>query len=225
MTWVIGLSTAVFLSLFLYWQIVITEGVFLGRRVVVWLYDLLAHRYDPVKKYDFDDERELVVEPFLVGIRTLNPKVLDVATGTGRVPFFLSRDKRFQGKITAIDLSDKMLAFAREKTYAKPIDFQQLPAVPLRFPDHSFDAVICLEALEFMPSDEEALQEMVRVLKPNGFLMVTRRRGWEAWTFLHRYRSPKKFETILKGFGIKRIHSAEWQSNYDLVTGYKRSES
>ena len=37
-----------FLFVLLYWQLILAEGAHLGPRVVVWLYDLVAHRYDRI---------------------------------------------------------------------------------------------------------------------------------------------------------------------------------
>ena len=48
-----------------YWLFVVTEGLYLGQRVVVWLYDWYAPRYDGIKQYVTEEEQVLVVEPLL----------------------------------------------------------------------------------------------------------------------------------------------------------------
>jgi hypothetical protein len=40
------------LGALLYWLLIITEGLYLGRRFVVWLYDRTAHKYDGIKEYE-----------------------------------------------------------------------------------------------------------------------------------------------------------------------------
>jgi len=51
-----GVLLLAVLALLLYWQINLAEGVYLGRRVVIWLYDRFAPRYDTVKQFDEHDE-------------------------------------------------------------------------------------------------------------------------------------------------------------------------
>ena len=214
-----------------YWLLVITEGVFLGRDLVIWLYDITAHKYEGIKEYGPHDEVPLVVEPVLALSMFRRPHVLDVATGTGRVPRFLLADERFEGQVTALDASAKMLKIATElmptSTNVVPYSERQrlnwlhAQAYPLPFSNRSFDGITCLESLEFMPSDTAALAEMVRVLRVGGFLMITRRRQWEGWLFLHRYRSPAKITQILTDLGLEHIQVSPWQDNYALVTARK----
>lgn len=212
------------LALVLYWLLVTTEGVYLGQRVVIWLYDLTAQRYDAIKEYDPADEKLLVTDPLLNALQGIdNPRVLDVATGTGRVPFDLLQSPHFSGQFVALDDSERMLSVARRKLapYHDRVTLLHHEAVPLPFEDEQFDAVTCLEALEFFPSDEAAIQEMVRVLRQGYYLFITRRRGWEGKLFLHRYRSRNKMRALLESAGLQQVQFHPWQVNYDLVTALK----
>lgn len=210
----------------LYWLLITTEGVFLGSRVVVWLYDVTAHRYNAIKQYTPEEERELVVNPILeelASLATHRPRLLDVATGAGRVPYDLLNDGRFAGRIIALDASRRMLGEAARSLapYRQQVDLVQQKAGALPFGADRFDGVISLEALEFFPSDTAALREMLRVLRPGGFLMVTRRRGRQARLFLHRYRSVLGFESLLYDLGLIDVITCPWESNYDLVLARK----
>ena len=230
MVWLSIFSLLLLITVLYYWLVILTEGVFLGSRAVVWMYDISAYRYDKVKEWDEADEEILVVEPILGMLRQRQAKLLDVATGTGRVPYFLLADNRFDGEIVALDPAAKMLDYAQQNFKRLPanksekIDLRELPAVPLPFEDEEFNGVTSLEALEFMPSDADALREMVRVLKPGGFLFVTRRREWEGWTFLWRYRSAENITTFLQSLGLINIQVLAWQSNYDAVIAHKPYE-
>jgi ubiquinone/menaquinone biosynthesis C-methylase UbiE len=208
----------------LYWLLVITEGVYLGRRIVVWLYDITAHKYDRVKEFDDEAERVFVAQPLRFHLREkAAPLVLDVATGTGRLPHYLLQEPIFNGHVIGIDPSAKMLALAAEKLapFRYRASLVQQTAMPLPFAKNRFDAVACLESLEFFPSDAVAMREMVRVLRPGGILMVTRRRGWEAKAFLGRYRTRERFETLLMTLGLIDVNTQPWQIDYDQVFGRK----
>lgn len=225
MIWIVGGAiTAVLLGLLLYWLLVTTEGVFLGQRAVIWLYDRTAKQYDGIKQFDEDAERFFVTQPLLYNVTHLPaPRVLDVATGTGRLPYFLLNEPLFNGRVVGLDPAYKMLQLAQQKLagYRYRVSLVQQTAVPLPFPDSSFDVITCLEALEFFPSDREALQEMVRVLRPGGLLLVTRRRGWEAKLFFGRSWSKEGFEDYLRSLGLTGVNTQLWQVDYDQVFAYK----
>jgi ubiquinone/menaquinone biosynthesis C-methylase UbiE len=207
----------------LYWLLVSTEGVFLGRRVVVWLYDMTAHRYDRIKQYDPADEQLLVVRPVVeaLGARR-RPRILDVATGTGRVPLAIA-EVVDEATIVGLDDAGRMLVIAAGKLapHRPRVALVRSPAVPLPFAAASFDIVTCLEALEFFPSDEAALTEMVRVLRPGGALLATRRSGWEGRLFLTRYRTEAALRLMLEQQGLEAIRFFLWEVNYDLLVAWK----
>lgn len=222
--WIAWGLAVIALLFFLYWLIITTEGVYLGRRMVVWLYDLTAHKYHALKEFDADAEQFFIARPLLLALAgRRDPLVLDVATGSGRVPLTLLPERAFNGRIIGLDASGKMLAQAaqRLKLYGHRIMLIRQTAVPLPFPNQTFDAVTCLEALEFFPSDEAALCEMVRVLQPGGFLMTSRRIGWEGKVFLHRYRTAAQLEGLLHRLGLEQVQFHLWQEGYELVTAVK----
>lgn len=220
---IVGLLLLILLSLLFYWLIIVTEGVFLGRRLVVWLYDLTAARYDGIKQFDPATESFLVIRPLLARLSGPAPIVLDVATGTGRLPFFLLEEPTYNGRVIGLDASARMLFYARAKlqVYHHRASLVQQTAGDLPFDDDVFDAATCLESLEFFPDDARALQEMLRVLKPGGTLLTTRRRGWEAKTFAGRYRDKPAFTALLERLGFTAIEIRAWQIEYDLVFAQK----
>jgi len=228
MNWILGLGALILLGLLFYWLVIITEGVYLGRRVVVWLYDLTAGSYDQIKEFDEEFERSAIVRPLLAALAgQYEPFVLDVATGTGRVPLLLINEADFNGRVVGLDASAKMLAQGLEKIASLPaerkrqINLIRQAAENLPFADNSFDAVTCLEALEFFPSDRVVLKEMVRVLQPGGTLMTTRRQGWESRFYLSRYRSKETLAELLEDVGLNHIEYYPWQVNYDMVRALK----
>jgi ubiquinone/menaquinone biosynthesis C-methylase UbiE len=229
--WVATVVGLIGLGFILYWLLVLTEGVFLGRRMVVWLYDLTAKRYDRIKQFDPGDENLTIGRPLLQETKDGHAsRILDVATGTGRVPVVLLRSSSFHGLIIGLDPAHKMLDQAQKKFVPfnnknnGRAELVQQRAAPLPFKDGAFDIVTCLEALEFFPSEDAALDEMVRVLRPGGFLMTSRRIGWEGKLFLWRYRPADVMEKWLTERGLIDIQTHLWELNYDMVTARKPAE-
>ena len=102
------LGAAIAVAAFLIWWLIFeTEGVYLGRRAVVALYDLYAARYDRIKQFDETADIALISQPLLDRIAPLytDPLILDVATGTGRVPLVMARNARFHGHVIGLDAS------------------------------------------------------------------------------------------------------------------------
>jgi ubiquinone/menaquinone biosynthesis C-methylase UbiE len=206
-----------------YWQLVIAEGAYLGPRVVALTYDWIARRYDAIKQFDPRDERWFVAGPLLrqlAGVR--RPLVLDVATGTGRLPMALLQE-RFPGQVIGLDLSLGMLRQAHRKLrpYGDQVRLVWQDASQIPFGDGAFDAVTCLESLEFLPRPLEALAEMVRVLAPGGVLFLTNRVGYEARLLPGKAIPRPEFEQALSSHPLRDLDIRVWQHSYDLAMACK----
>lgn len=167
---------------FLVWLSAITQGVYFGVRMVRWFYKIGATVYDRVKNNQPADDSANVGRPLsrLLAESGAAPQVLDIATGTGRLPITLLAEPEFAGRIVGVDLSREMLRLAARKTAGGRVSLVNALAVPLPFDDHSFDCVTSLEATELMPDPRAAIREMVRVLRPGGWLAITNRIGVSA---------------------------------------------
>jgi ubiquinone/menaquinone biosynthesis C-methylase UbiE len=214
----------VVVGLFLYWLFIIAEATYLGPWAVAWTYDLVARHYDRIKQFNPQDESWYVAGPILRDLHGVErPLVLDVATGTGRVPVALLREGAGRwGAILGLDLSWGMLHRARAKLgqYGNVI-LVRYDARHLPFDDDTFDAVTCMESLEFMPRPLDVLAEMVRVLAPGGTLLVTNRVGREAQLLPRRAISRPGFREALAALPLEQIDVRRWQVNYDLAAARK----
>jgi ubiquinone/menaquinone biosynthesis C-methylase UbiE len=207
-----------------YWLFILSEGVYLGKKVVIALYDWGASMYDRIKQVQPHDDAFYLARPLLAALREENsPLVLDVATGTGRVPLSLLRQWEFRGRIVGLDLSRRMLAIAQHKTGSQRhrVALIREDAMALPFRDDTFHAVTCVEAMEFLPQPWEALAEMVRVLRPGGQIVVTNRVGVDARFLPGRAFRPEVLEKKLHAVGLTGVRPRRWQVHYDLIEAQK----
>lgn len=212
------------LGTFLYWQLIIAEGVYLGQRVVTWLYDRAARRYDDIKQYDDDMEAVFLGRPLADLLRPVpGALVLDVATGTGRLPLALFEQPSFRGRVIGLDASRPMLEIAAEKLRGHEHRLMLLwrDASSLPFAAGTFDAVTVLEMLEFTPDPPAQLAEAMRVLRPGGIFITTRRRGWNARVMPGKTHSQSEFRALLEALGLTNVELLPWQVDYDLVWAVK----
>lgn len=211
-----------------WWLLIETEGAYLGQRVVIWLYDRYASRYDRIKQFDEQADFLLLAMPIMARLDPHDaPLMLDVATGTGRLPLLMASHADFNGRVIGLDLSRRMLDAAAQKAadqhFGDFITLMQHSAQPLPFRDGCFDAVTCLEALEFLPDPPAALAEMVRVLRPGGLLLTTRRIS-TPW-LPKRTCSEAQMRRQLADLGITAIEFELWQADYSKVWAVKAGSS
>jgi len=224
MGWIALALGLVLLGLLLYWQLVIAEGTYLGPRVVTLLYDWSARAYERIKQFDTGAEQWFLGLPLARALETIPaPLVLDVATGTGRLPRVLLHQPAFDGQIIGLDLSRRMLREAVRGTarFADRITFLWQDARHLPFDDDTVDAVTCLEALEFTPDPRAVLAELVRVLRPGGVLLVTNRVGRDAKFLPGRAFPRDEFKRLLREFPLEEVKIRPWQVDYDLAWAVK----
>jgi len=102
-------------------------------------------------------------------VKSWGPKrVLDVATGSGDLARTIESVIP-EAEVTGADFSPEMLEVARQLGSRRLV---QADALALPFRDAEFDAVTVGFGLRNMASWEGALQEMARVLKPGGHVLV-----------------------------------------------------
>jgi len=207
-----------------YWLIVVTEGAYLGPRAVAFLYDWGAPTYDRIKDFDAVDDARALAVPLVHELRgTRRPLVLDVATGTGRLPLTLLRNLEFEGSIVGLDISFRMLGEASRKAarYQDRVMWLWKDGLDLPFNDGTFDAVCCLEALEFLADATQAMKEMARALRPGGTMLITNRIGIDALLMPGRVFSKERLQTFLAELSFGSVSIRQWQTYYDVVWGRK----
>ncbi len=99
-------------------------------------------------------------------VRGLHGNVLDVACGTGDMVVEL---QKHGCNVTGVDISEEMMAIATQKA---PATYMVADAERLPFSDGAFDAVTCAFGVRNFVHLEKGLNEMLRVLKPCGSMVI-----------------------------------------------------
>jgi len=232
--WIIcGVVVLVLVGLVLYWQLILAEGAYLGAPLVALLYDWTAPRYNKLKEFDQATEDFFVGQPLANRLhRQAESLVLDVATGTGRIPTTLFDQPGYRGRVVGLDRASKMLDVARRELagHADRLTLIQADAMALPFASNSIPAVTCLEALEFLPNPQQGLVELMRVLQPasetqrdSGWLLTTQRIGWEARLMPGKTWRREQLEELLAGYPLRHVDIRAWEDIYNQVWAQKVS--
>lgn len=91
-------------------------------------------------------------------------------------------------EVTGVDTDPRMLAAARERARnsGEAIAFVQANVLSLPFPDSSFDTVVAVAVLCFIEDIERAVEEMARVLRPGGRLVLGELGRYSLWAAKRR---------------------------------------
>ncbi|MDB5192584.1 MAG: 2-heptaprenyl,4-naphthoquinone methyltransferase MenG [Segetibacter sp.] len=140
------------------------------------MFNKIAFRYDFLNRFlsagiDVSWRKKAIKE-----LKQINPQqLLDVATGTGDVAILAYKILN-PSKITGIDISDGMLDVGRQKIeklgLTAHIEMLNGDSETIKFADSSFDAITVAFGVRNFEHLETGLQEMLRVLRPGGKLVV-----------------------------------------------------
>ncbi len=131
-------------------------------------YDRIATVYDfmqgAIERSSYSKWRQLLWS------KVEGTKVLEVGVGTGRNFHYYPKDM----EITAIDLSDRMLARARANAESRgtKVDLLQMDVQELKFADETFDTVVATFVFCSVPDPVNGLKEVRRVCKTTGKIVL-----------------------------------------------------
>lgn len=147
--------------------------------VIVEAFTEMAPQYEQTMNRELEQYWGISYDAFLgmllagVAVRA-GDVVLDVATGTARIPLALRGRVGTSGCVVGLDITPAMLRRGRENVGGNgsgPVHLVCGSAFDLPFPDASYDAVICALGTHHMDVPR-MLAEMRRVLRPGGRLAL-----------------------------------------------------
>jgi ubiquinone/menaquinone biosynthesis C-methylase UbiE len=131
-------------------------------------------------------------------LRMLTPSrgeiVLDAGCGTG---VFTTHICETGARVVGLELSRPMLSRAAFKNKGMPFFSVQGDMKRLPFADDSFDKAVSITAIEFMEEAEVAVEEMFRVTRPGGIIVVATLNSLSPWAS-RREEKGKKGHPIFK---------------------------
>ncbi|WP_310605278.1 class I SAM-dependent methyltransferase [Anaerosporobacter sp.] len=169
-------------------------------------YNMTAKIYDILDKTYFADYNKSPRKVVMQSINT-NDYVLDICTGTATNAINISKNNN-NVKIIGIDLSDSMLAMARQKMqneHITNVELLNMDATKLSFDDNTFDKILISLVLHELdePIANQILEQAKCVLKDNGEIIITE---WElSKNILRRFLflpihlfEPKSYRKFIK---------------------------
>lgn len=135
--------------------------------------------------------------------------VLDIACGPGiLIKGLLEKGYR----VTAVDAAPEMVERAKELfAGSQDVAIQVANTYELPFADGSFDVITALGLLEYLDREEVALNEMIRVTKSGGLLLLTYPHKWSPWRIMIRlslslYRLVRPPIKLTRASGHPLVH-------------------
>ncbi|MDX2174150.1 MAG: class I SAM-dependent methyltransferase [Bacteroidota bacterium] len=148
-----------------------------------------------------------------------NLKILDLGTGTGKLPeLLITQDSTHY--ITGIDIDSVFIKNAKVRVNHPHVnfDFQKINS-KLDFPDSSFDIVTICSVLFLIDDATKQLlySEALRILKPEGKIIVLTPSGKKsrisAFSDLRRFKNPKYNWTYILWKNLTMSGGQRWLEN------------
>ena len=163
---------------------------------VAKMFDNISHRYDFLNHFLSLGIDKGWREKAIDFLRPLNPRqILDVATGTG--DFALQALKLKPEKVVGVDISEGMLSVGRKKIANKHlehlVELRSGDSENLPFAENKFDAVTVAFGVRNFENLNKGLNEIFRVLKPGGMLVVLEFSRPRKFPFKQLYRFYFRF--------------------------------
>jgi len=152
--------------------------------------------------------------------------VLDLGSGGGIDVLLSARRVGPSGKVYGLDMTDEMLALAREnrrKAGATNVEFLKGTIEEIPLPDQSVDVIISNCVINLSEDKDAVLREAFRVLKPGGRFAVSDvvirgavpseiRRSMELWVgCVAGALEEEEYAAKLKGAGFESVEVEPWR--------------
>ena len=151
-----------------------------------------------------DIELEHLHRYYLARELALGKDVLDIACGEGYGSLLLAEVAR---SVVGVDASEEVIRYADERYQRSNVQFKHGACGHIPLPDASIDLIVSFETIEHHDEHHEMMREFVRVLRPDGLVLIS---------------SPDKAEYsdkphFVNSFHVKELYFEEFQ---ELLLNY-----
>lgn len=168
--------------------------------------------------FDFAKNNPTIIE-VLKYIKNGN-KVLEIGSGTGELCSYLSS---LGFDVSGIDYSEESIKLSNslKNKFSLNINFIKNNISKIEFPDNSFDIVYGDQVIGHLDDLGESLNEIYRILKPDGLLFLTtankiRLDGWD----LYKLITDKKYKYLQKSFFPWNFKKVITKNGFSFIYGY-----
>lgn len=139
-------------------------------------------------------------------------KVLEVGSTNGFSSMEIA--KLTNCDVTGVDINSNSVKNANLRVSENGLDsdrvkFKVASVENLPFPDEYFDLIICGNALSFVSGKNKAMEEIVRVCKPNGFISIV-----PIWYIDKPSNEVLKQMKNILGFDIPQTTKNDWRADF-----------
>lgn len=154
-----------------------------------------------VLKDKMNTEWHKIVQSFLESNSIKNKSVLEIGCGYGSLSVYLSK---LGGKVTGVDISSEAIKISKKNAmlFNQKIKYLESNAINLPFKDNSFDLVVCCDTLEHIPDYNKAIDEIIRVSKSSGKIIITTPNLFNPKGIYYKLNTNQPFENNFTYFSI-----------------------
>lgn len=144
-----------------------------AQQKAAFTYNAAADFYDATALGFWDYFGRRTVERLSIAVGS---RVLDVCCGSGASAIPTAQRVGPSGEVIGVDLAEQLLLLAQRKATnaeLKNIRFETGDILALNFPSNTFEAVLCVFGIFFVPDMAAGVRELWRLVKPGGQLAIT----------------------------------------------------
>ena len=187
-----------------------------------WTFFDVGKHWDETTNYDDINEKTYTYFRRFIDVNNFfnlpeKKYTLDICSRTGNGSLFFWKKGKIS-RVVCADVTQKMQEICKNHLSQYPINFkvQYFDSYPLPFNDDEFETILNFETIEHLPNPKIFVQELYRILKPEGYLVLTTPNIlWEPVHWIaaiinkhhsegpHRFIRHKKIKKWLQKTGFK----------------------